>query len=394
MQLRFEREIAAPSSLVWTYLCEPKLMSRWSKAPVKLVSGGQNGHAGGPGAHRRVFVKSGGRTIVLDEVIRDSQPGQRLVYQVVDNAVLTSHLGTITLREEGGTTALLWEVTFTCLAPGLAAFFARILRRQLGSSLDTLKAVLEADPGQPVTLPSWGPVPAPTDALWRQGEHVLSELRALADTLDQANDPKRIFPHIYSFVSEGILQACRDGGFVYPAWALQMLPVFYEYYLRNYERWCGLQEGPVESHWRRAFRVLDGQSARHSEPAGQLLAGLVLSVHAHVESDLPRSFAEVYVDHFADTSDYNRFRGDYYCMGQIFVDSFKRVQELIPGDYLPAWARVARRVLPESLMQNLAYSRAYDLPKRRRAAFRRGAELAEMLLVRAHRPAAGKSVPN
>ncbi len=144
--------------------------------------------------------------------------------------------------------------------------------------------------------------------------------------------------------------------------------------------------GPAEAHWQRAFAALDGLSAAHSSDTERLLGGLSLAVHAHVESDLPRSLAEVYVDHFAKHCDYARFRGDYYGMGSIFVDAFRRVLDVIPSQSLPAWARMANRTLPAQFMQQLAYRKAYDLPKHRRAAFRRGAEIAEVLLRRQSDP--------
>jgi len=385
MKLQFDRRIAAPADLVWTYLCVPDRMNTWSTARVQVVQNGQGNHPGGPGTHRRVFIKAAGRHMVLNEVIRDSEPGKSLTYQVVDNAALRSHRGTISLREETDGTHLQWNVAYECVAPGLAPLFAKVLRSQLETSLLALASVLESETPPQTVLPHWPAIPAPTEKQWRRGEEVLNDLVQLANTLDAAGDPKRIFPHIYSFVSEGILQACRRGDFVYPSWALELLPVFYEYYLRNYRRWCGPDKAQTESHWKRAFRVLDGESTRYPDAASQLLAGLVLSVHAHVESDLPRSFAEVYVDSFAETSDYGRFRGDYYCMGQIFIKAFARVQDIIPPGYLPRWARIARRLLPEELMQQVAYTKAYNLPKQRRAAFRRGEEMAELLLVRSRR---------
>tara|TARA_R110002096_G_scaffold423452_2_gene630633 strand:+ start:40206 stop:41378 length:1173 start_codon:yes stop_codon:yes gene_type:complete len=382
MKLCFERTIASSPKLVWSSLCEPERMNRWSSAKVKIVSTGEGDHPGGPGTHRRVTIRLGRRKVVLDEVIRDAIPGKLLIYEVIDNPLLRSHRGTITLAAEGDATKLRWHVDYTCSAPGVTRLIARVLRTQLGQSLDGLTSQLESNPAQDVSLPSWNSIPQPSDALWSKAREVHSSLQELAFELDAKNDPKSIFPHIYSFVSEGILQGCERGDFVYPSWPLHLLPVFYEYYYRNYLRWCGTEAGAVEPHWQRAFAILDGQSSRYSTPSQQLLGGLALSVHAHVESDLPRTFAEVYVDHFAQLCHYNRFRGDYYGMGKIFVNSLERVMEVIPADLVPAWARLARRALPPELMQMVAYRKAYNLPKHRRAAFRRGAELSEMLLTR------------
>jgi hypothetical protein len=137
----------------------------------------------------------------------------------------------------------------------------------------------------------------------------------------------------------------------------------------------------VESHWRRAFAAAEKPKRKKTNPVA---TGLVLAIHAHVESDLPRTLAQVYVDHFSESSDYDRFRGDYYAMGSIFMDSARRILHLIPRDSLPLWARAINRVMPQELTQQVIYRKAYNLPKQRRAAFRRGAELASMLLARQH----------
>ncbi len=386
MKLGFERAIAASPAQVWASLCEPDRMNRWSLAKVSVASVGDSDHPGSPGTHRRVYLNVAGRKVVLNEVIRDASPGKLLIYEVVDNPLLRSHKGTIILTQAGPITHLRWDVAYSCSAPGMARLVAKVLHGQLGQSLDTLKTQLESCPKEDLTLPAWQAIAPPTKQQWTAAQQVHTDLQDLAKTLDEKGDAKSIFPHIYSFVSKGILDACERGDFVYPSWPLHLVPVFYGYYLRNYERWCGEGVGEVESHWKRAFAALDGKSRKHATPSERLLGGLALSVHAHVESDLPRSFAEVYIDHFADMCHFNRFRGDYYSMGRIFIDSLDRVMELIPGDVVPRWARLARGALPPELMQQVAYRKAYDLPKHRRAAFRRGAELAEMLQMRQGRP--------
>jgi hypothetical protein len=102
---------------------------------------------------------------------------------------------------------------------------------------------------------------------------------------------------------------------------------------------------------------------------------------------LPRTLAQVYVDHFAEVADYDRFRGDYYAMGHIFMESARRIQALMPEDSVPLWAKALGRFMPQEITQQVIYKKAYNLPKQRRAAFRRGAELANMLLARQSHPA-------
>lgn len=386
MQLRFRRDFDAPARVAWAYLCVPELMNQWSGAHISLKAPGEGGHAGGPGARRKVRVHAGGRELVLDEVIRDARPPHLLVYQVVNGFPLRSHLGKIHLDERDGGCSLRWDVDFDFVGPGTGRLVARVLRSQLERSLDALQTLLSRpNVGAAIELPTFSDVPGPTPEDWQRAEAVLAAQEAHAAELDARADAKRLFAHVYGDVSAGILRASREGRFTYPAWPLRLVPVFHDYYWRNYQRWCGTEKGAVESHWRRAFQVAENGSRRYPGADGQLLSGFVLSAHAHIESDLPRSLAEVYVDHFAEDCDYVRFRGDYFCMGQIFLDSSRKLQSLIPSEFIPLWAKTVRELMPEEFVQALIYRRSYDLPKERRAAFRRGAEIAEVLLRRRER---------
>ncbi len=382
MLLLFEREFAAPAATLWAYLCEPERMNQWSSAKVRLRSAGQSAHPGGPGAFRHVHVKTLGRSFLLKEVIRDAVPGAYLRYQVVEALGLKSHTGQIFLRDQASGCHMRWQVEFEFSSSAADALVARMLRKELGASLDTLRKIL-TKPGQSVPLPSWAPVADPSPEDWQAADQVLLEQRTLAAQLSDRNDPKNIFAHVYSYVSEDMIAGCRTGAFVYPAWALKLLPSFHGYYMRNYQRWCGLQDGPVEAHWQRAFRVTEQGSSRYPGPEGQLASGLILSVHAHIASDLPRSLAEVYADSFATSSDYARFRGDYYSMGKIFQNATKKIRTHVPPEFVPLWARLAQGLASEDVMQKIIYKRGYDVLKRRRAAFRSGAELAELLVRRA-----------
>jgi uncharacterized protein YndB with AHSA1/START domain len=378
MRLQLEKDFACPASLVWLHLCDTDLLTKWSGFPIRLVAAGQAGHPGGPGAHRRVYLPVAGRTVVLNEVIRNAEPPHRLTYQVVDTLPMRSHMGEIYLKESDSGCRLRWEIEFEVLAERASPLVGRALHSKLDEALDRLVAMLAGESDE-APLPTWSEIERPGEEDWSRAEATLAAQQELARKLDADGDPKRIFAHIYSFVSDGILSACRAGDFIYPSWPLRLLPVFHDYYWRNFERWCGLTEGPVESHWRRAFAASEKPRTDKRDP---LAIGLVLAIHAHVESDLPRTLAEVYVDHFAESSDYERFRGDYYAMGQIFIDAFEKIQALMPQDSVPLWAKAAGRVMPQEITQQLIYRRGYDLPKHRRAAFRRGAEIATMLLAR------------
>jgi uncharacterized protein YndB with AHSA1/START domain len=384
MRLQVQKSFRCSPSLVWLHLCEPERMSQWSGFRISEVSPGQSGHPGGPGAHRRVYLPFAGRIVVVNEVIRDAEPPHRLTYQVVDTLAMRSHLGQIYLEKTEQGCDLRWEVEFEFIVPIANSLVAKELKSQLSRALDVLVKSLDGADDAETSLPSWPAIAPPSDEDWQRAAATLTDLQALALDLDRKNDPKRIFAHIYSYVSEGILQGCRDGRFIYPAWALRLLPVFHDYYWSNFQRWTGSARGEVESHWRRAFAAAEKKASPSRDP---LSVGLVLAIHAHVESDLPRTLAQVYVDHFAEVADYDRFRGDYYAMGHIFMESARRIQALMPEDSVPLWAKALGRFMPQEITQQVIYKKAYNLPKQRRAAFRRGAELANMLLARQSHPA-------
>lgn len=354
---------------------------------MRLQSPGQCGHAGGPGALRRVHVHTLGRTIVLSEIIRDARPGEYLHYQVIDAPALRSHRGQIFLQDHGEHCSLHWQVDFELASKTATRFAGKILQRQLGASLDKLQRILEAEPDD-ACLPTWAPVDAPSLGDWREAERVLAALRELASELTCSGDPKNVFAHVYSYVSEDIIAGCKANDFVYPAWALKLLPSFYDYYVRNLDLWRQGKPGAVESHWQRAFQVTDQGSSRYPGPDGQLLSGLFLSIHAHIASDLPRVLAEVYAENYAETCDYARFRGDYYAMGRIFqgTSATKKIAAHVPPGLLPRWAELLQRLMSDDMIQRLIYKHRYDVLKERRAAFRKGAEIAD-LLVRRHQSA-------
>lgn len=380
--LRFERFLRAPPDLVWAELTEPARMAQWSLARITLLEPGDRGHPGGAGALRRVSLPFLGRELHLREVVRDAAPPTRLGYRVIAGAPVRRHDGRIRIAREAEGCRLRWEVDLEA-TPAVVAAAAAAVAPALERSLDRLAARLPHAPA--ADLPAFADLTgAPDAALWSRSEAILAEQRALAAELFARGDPTRWFARVYAYVTEGQLAACRRGAVVHPEWVLRLIPRFHHYFVDNLQRWGGAGDGArAEAHWRRAFTAMERGSRRYPDERGRLFVGLFLAIRAHIEADLPRTLAEVWVDHYHGECDYVRFRGDYLTMGDVFEDASERLIDDIPRRHIPAWARTLRRALPGGLQERLRHRRFYDIPRRRSLAFARGEEIANLLAARA-----------
>ncbi len=384
VELQLEARIAAPPTAVWRYVTDPVRMNEWSLAPIKLLAAGDGDAADGVGAYRRVDVRARTGPVRLFEVIEHSEPPARLVYRVVRGPeLLRSHRGELTLRDDGGATELRWQVRFDFAIPGVGALTRGELRGQLEASLEALTRVAA---GAAV-------VPLPPLRPWHDGDlaplHVAARSfidiqRGLADELFAAADPKAWFARVYQYVTEGQLALIDGGGVTHREWALRLIPRFHAYYADNLARWRGRAPGHAETSWAEAFGFAESAGPR---PAAQkLVGGLLLGVRAHIEEDLPRALAEVWLDHFATRCDYARFRADYLLMAPVFRTAADRLLDGMPRAMIPAWLRLARRTLPAELQDAITNRRSYDVPRRRLEAFERGGRLAAWARDRGSRP--------
>lgn len=383
MRLRFEQRLPASPAAVWPFLTDPERMNRWSEARVRLLAAGDGG-VDGVGASRRVTIRSLAGQIELDEVIERSEPGARLVYRVVRGAPVRYHRGEITLTSQGAETLLSWDVDVQFSLPGMGLLVRRMLEPQLQRSLDVLaETVRGAQPARhapPRDVEDRDAIPA----LRAEAEAILEEQRAHADRLEARNDPKRWFARVYAFVTENQLRLSDGGGVPHPAWVLRLIPRFHHYYMDNFRRYAGQVAGGPEAHWQSAFQSMDAADAHASKIVG-ISVGLAKGVRAHIEEDLPRTLAEIYVWHYAGRCDYARFRADYLSMRDVFRDASDRLIAQIPPSYLPIWMRVARPIMSVEMREDLVRRRFYDVQKRRREAFERGERLARLLLAERER---------
>ena len=368
--------MAATPERVWPFITEPAQMNRWSLARIRLVAPGDGGRAVAVGAVREVSVSGPGPTVRFKEIIERVEPPSRFVYRVISGLPVRHHRGEITLRPEGDGTILRWDVEFRFRLKVTELLVRAILKPQLRSSLAALAEVVRDAPAASVPDATTLDDPAELPALYAAAEAVLAEQHELAARLTAAEDAKRWFAQVYAYVTESQIAACRAGRLPHPGWVLRVLPRFHYYYLENLRRWTGEADGPVERHWRLAFEALEGRPDRLARVSGGSTRGLAEAVRAHVDGDLPRALADVYVTHYAGRCTYARFRADYTLMTEIFPGARSRLIRTMP---LPL--QVVCLGVPVELRERLAAWLHYDLPRHRRRAFERGEQLAALMLL-------------
>jgi hypothetical protein len=102
---------------------------------------------------------------------------------------------------------------------------------------------------------------------------------------------------------------------------------------------------------------------------------LVVGARAHIEGDLPRVLAQVYLDHYAGRCDYVRFRADYLLQASALQEAWKRMAATVPSAYFPPYLRALDRFVPPEFSEFLLAKRYFDPLSARRDAFDRGREL-------------------
>ncbi len=140
MLVELERQYTLSAAECWRRLTDPVAMNAWSSARVELIHAGDGERPDSVGTTRRVYIRSLGLTLPLDERVRESERPRRFVYTVERGAGIRDHRGTITIREHDGRAHVRWRVEATLRLRLLDPLFAWILRRQLGASLDALAA--------------------------------------------------------------------------------------------------------------------------------------------------------------------------------------------------------------------------------------------------------------
>lgn len=103
--------------------------------------------------------------------------------------------------------------------------------------------------------------------------------------------------------------------------------------------------------------------------------GILRGAEAHIEEDLPRALADVYIEDYASQCSYARFRADYVLMAGVFRDAGQRIVDEMPKSYVPAPLRYLFPVVPLEMRDAVFNRRYYDVPRARMKAFERGSRL-------------------
>jgi len=374
-RISLEVDIAAPPAVVWPYVVEPEYMNRWSTAPIRSLDPGDGGGPGDVGALRRIEVRAFGRRSTFDEVIVASEPPRRMVYRVFRGLPVRKHEGIITLEPTPNGTRLRWDVMFDFYLPGLGALSRSMLQGQLRASVDAMARLIPAEAGPSITARTTLVTSRELGPLRVDAERVLGEQRALAERLQRKGDPKYWFARVYQHVTEAQLALAENGEIAHPDWVLTLIPEFHRYYAGNLEGWIDGARSAVEGPWQRAFRRMD-QGGEHAPLA--TVEGLLLGVKAHIEEDLPRALAEVWVRHYRE-HEYVRFRADYLSMGGVFRGASDRLLDEMPKSFVPGYLRVLRAVLAPEIADSIMNRNYYNVPVRRFEAFERGRRYATTL---------------
>jgi uncharacterized protein YndB with AHSA1/START domain len=371
MKLSIEQDLPVGPEAVWPFVTEPALMNRWSRAEIQRLQAGDGEGPGGVGELRRVTVRSLGSAVRFDEVIEHAEPPHRLVYRVIEGLPVRYHRGAITLSPSETGTRLCWEVEYAFPLPGMALGAQAVLVPQLEDSLKELRRACEGALAVPCSRPSWRDDADDDPTLWSEALRVLDEQNALADRMAARGDPKQWFTRVYAIVTETQMRACQTQRTTHRGWVLRLIRRFHDYYVGNLRRFCGEQPGHVEHHWRHAFNVME-----RGDGAAVLAHGLREGVRAHIEQDLPRALADVYVNHYADRCSYARLRADFLLMNGIIRYAADRLLDRVPRAYLPPLVWMLGPMLPSQARDVVMARRFYDVIGARRLAFERGGAIA------------------
>lgn len=381
LTLHWERAIALPPHLAWSYLTEPELMNQWSLATIDSVSLGDGAHPGGVGALRRVTVNTLGSKMRLDEVIEMAVPGKHLAYRVYAGAPVRLHAGNIEIHENAQGSVVHWRVNIDPFVASTEPLIRHLLYPQVAASLDRLAAI-----NSPQCLPRPHPPARDLDELAefarieQQALAIRDAQRAVADELLGRNDARGWFARVYEYVSDLQLAACQKGRFAHPAWVAHAVIAFDPLYRRNLDARLSGNTDAVEAHWARAFTKTERMAARAPSRFAVAMRGIFEGMRAHIEDDLPRALAQTYMQHYAKRVDYQRFRADYLRMAQIFGDASDRLLTHFPKHEWTLRDRFLDAITPPEGRTWIIDRTFYPITQRRAQAFERGGQIAELML--------------
>lgn len=393
MNLVLDQILPAPPEAVWPSLTEPALIQGWSPVSMQTLALGDGDDPGGVGAMWQGRLRLPGAQPRFLLVIEQAEAPRRLIFRVIEGPTLRYHRGELLLTPQGSREAhLIWELSWDLSSWALGQGTRLLLKNQLQRGLTRLGNSLRGAPRRAYPPARRLDESAEVPALRAVAEQGVAEHRALSDRLELAGDSRHLFARLAQYAGEALLAACRDGLFVHPAWVLRIVPRFVAIFRDNLRRYLGEAPGLPESHWRAAFAAMDGADRGPWKlplwplpSRSTLLVGLMAAVQAHIEEDLPRVLADVYVSHYASSSagpaaggprcQYARFRSDYLLSARVMRDAAERLVERLPLLLRRPYLRIL-----DTLMEPPVERRGYSVPLQRLHAFERGERLVALLL--------------
>lgn len=374
-QFTLTRILNCPPETAWRWVTDPELMRRWSTARVDLADPGPGEKPDTAGALRVVTLPDGKRK--LREVVEYAEPPHEFRYRVYDGGpLLLDHRGVQTFAPlPGRRTELRWEVSMRLALPGAAHLLSRIIRGQVGESLDQLAGLVEQvplDESAPATPQVGSMTPPDMAALFEDADESLATQRSIADHLAGTDDPKQWFARVYQYVTEEMIAAARNPatlGLAHPDWVLSLIPTFHDYYEFNLTAYR--TGGAVEDAWAKAWSTAESTDPEH--PHVPVMKGLLYGVSAHIDADLPRALAETHRARYADR-DLREFRPDYLRLAPVFTAASDRLLADLPRSHKPWWTGLASKINPQ-LRDAMLAKNGYDVGRHRVKSFAAAVEL-------------------
>ena len=369
MRALSEIQIDAPVCAVWAALTGPEHQNRWREQAIRGWLPGDGGAPGATGAVWFVDDKS-------MDVVSEGAQERRLVVHRTESMLFRDWWAEVTLTSRGELTTVRWSEQRETWAPG-NALMARSLRTRVDRELGRLASVARTGPrlrAVAAAAPSFDADRSETAMLRRAAEACRDEQLRLADRLTSEGSELRFFARVYALLTARALQ--WNERMTHPGWALRLIPEFHRLYIDNVTAWERGDAAALEYHWLRAFLAMGDERL---DPTARMMKGLMYAVEAHVDEDLPRALARVYLRNYAGQCDLDRFRADFVLLRRMFAEANDDFVAAIDPKYTPLHLRIAQRVAPSEVLEALRKRMQYDVGEGRLAAFERAKRLVAQL---------------
>jgi hypothetical protein len=171
----------------------------------------------------------------------------------------------------------------------------------------------------------------------------LEALEIVAARLRETNDPRAVFPDVYSVITRRVKEAIEGRGpaFLEPQWISRLAGYFCQYYLVALKASLEGRRTPAEA-WDIAFNECNTEGSPASIHA-------VLGINAHINFDLAQGLFENIVQHGAEKNQalLRRYRHDHDLVNEILEAAMPEIFQILVSRYrcpLASFATVTRSV--------------------------------------------------